>query len=295
MKISNTFWQGLSWVFLVSLAFFSAEALAGGVSCWLRVEARPIQETYFSSIQHQFQAPKASAELVGLMGTTVPDQTAPTPHLDLEGPSPDTRPIQKQSRLTLRGILAGTDGNGLALIDYQGKTRVLSVGQELARMILIEVKTHEIRLLGPGGERVLRLGSEKKRVEPSVESARTSADSLPAANRVKKLPSAGAIMTRRELIQLLDNIEKFAGTFKIEMVHRRGETVGTKVTILDQNHPLARLGIRDGDIIKSLNRNPLNSPDSLTTAFRVLRNSLKLNFEVERGGQTRKVSITLEE
>ena len=74
-----------------------------------------------------------------------------------------------------------------------------------------------------------------------------------------------------------------------------GEIIGMRVAIKDASHPLARLGIQNGDVVKSLNGTPINGPEALSSIYRVLRNTSNLSFEVDRGGTSQKVEITLEE
>ena len=108
--------------------------------------------------------------------------------------------------------------------------------------------------------------------------------------------SDSAILTQRELRNILDNPAEFAGKgFRMKPVLNGGEIVGMRVNIRNASHPLARLGIKDGDIVKSLNGTPLNGPEALSSIYRVLRNTSSLSFDVDRGGSSEKVEITLEE
>ena len=107
---------------------------------------------------------------------------------------------------------------------------------------------------------------------------------------------SGSIMTQRELRAILDNPAQFAGKgFRMKPVLKGGEIIGMRVAIKDASHPLARLGIQNGDVVKSLNGTPINGPEALSSIYRVLRNTSNLSFEVDRGGTSQKVEITLEE
>ena len=68
-----------------------------------------------------------------------------------------------------------------------------------------------------------------------------------------------------------------------------------RVSIRDASHPLARLGVQNGDVVKSLNGTPINGPEALSSIYRVLRNTSNLSFDVDRGGTSQKVEIQLDD
>ena len=100
----------------------------------------------------------------------------------------------------------------------------------------------------------------------------------------------------QELRNILDNPEEFMGQgFQAKPEVANGEVLGMRIRLPDPSHPLARLGIRDGDVVKSLNGTALEGPESVSMVYRVLRNSPTLRFEVGRNGQDETVEVQLEE
>ena len=306
MNVPDSVWRALSWVFVFSLAFFSADATASGIERMLAVDPKPLPAAAAVVVQQNVPAQATPPGLIRLLGTTAPEDV---PIAANDGPSsttvtPSVRPAvpQMASNLKLRGTMAGSGGGGLAMIDLNGKTQVVSVGQEIAGLVLTEVRTHEVFLEGNGQNQILHMDSKNQVVNSrpvaTTNNFNTGQPVVPDANNAvaSAKPGAGAILTQRELRNILNNPQSFAGKgFKLKPMLREGEIVGMLATIPDPGHPLARLGIKSGDVIKSLNGQALKGPENLASIYRVLRNTPNLNFEVERGGQTQKVSITLAE
>ena len=71
------------------------------------------------------------------------------------------------------------------------------------------------------------------------------------------------------------------------------EVVGMLVSGRDPRHPLSRLGIRDGDIVLSINGVSLDGPESLSQVYRIMRTSSTLQFEVIRDNRRQTITKTL--
>ena len=174
-------------------------------------------------------------------------------------------------------------------------------------MILSSVSAYDVTLTAKnGGVQLLQMNSDGP--VSQTPPPRTVATNVQAQPRTQPEPEQtpgetdepsgeeGAILTQRELRNILDNPAQFAGKgFRMKPVLNGGEIVGMRMNIRNTSHPLARLGIQDGDVVKSLNGTPLNGPEALSSIYRVLRNTSSLSFEVDRGGKSEKIEITLEE
>lgn len=307
MNVPDSVWRGLSWVFVFGLAFFSADATASGIERFLAVDPKPLPTTAVVAIQENVPAQATPPGLIRLLGTTAPEDLPPVANNGATGTTvtPSVKPAAAKvpSNLKLRGTMAGTGGGGLAMIDLNGQTQVVSVGQEIAGLVLTQVNTHDVYLEGNGESQILQMDSKNQPVTitpPPTTAATfdTSQPVVPANDPAVDSadPGAGAILTQRELRNILNNPQAFAGQgFKLKPVLREDKIVGMLATIPNASHPMARLGIQSGDIIKSLNGTPLEGPESLSSVYRILRNTPNLNFEVERAGQPEKVSVTLAE
>ncbi len=311
ITIPESLSQGLGWCLLVGLAFYSAESTAALVENRLRVAPKPLVQAAPVAVAAEQGATVPPQGMAKLLATTRPATPAGVqpgtaapgmPGVTAGGVATAASNVPPAS-LKLRGTMAGVGGSGLAMIDVNGETLVVSVGEDIAGMTLAEVNTYSARLEAPGRSQVLEMD-----VATSLPAAVTlptqgvalndpNATPTPQATPgVAATPPSGAILSQTELRNILDNPGQFAGNgFRMKPVMRDGEIVGMRVTMRDASHPLARLGVQDGDIVRSLNGTPLNGPEALSSIYRVLRNTSNLNFDVERGGAPQNVSVTLTE
>jgi len=304
MKLPEPVSQGARWALVVGLAFFSADATAAILQKQLQVPARPLPAAAVGVIQESVPAQAAPPGLVSLLKTTKPEGASEPRATGPNGKTVKAAPKAAPSNMQLRGTMAGPEGSGLAMIDVNGQTQVVSTGEQVAGMKLVSVTPYSVRLEANGQIQILEMDSglvagappQRAKAVPRTQARPNQPDPSATPDEEALDGSNGAILTQRELRNILDNPAEFAGKgFRMKPVLKGGEIVGMRMNIQNPTHPLARLGIKDGDVVKSLNGTPLNGPEALSSIYRVLRNTSSLSFDVDRGGTSEKIEITLEE
>ncbi len=311
IKISEPVSQALSWLLLVGLAFYAADATAAVIDDRLRVPPKALPAVAIGKVQTNVPAQQPPPGMAALLATTVPDAPAggTVSVVRAPGQPPSVTPVASAppSSLKLRGTMAGVGGAGLAMIDINGETQVISVGEQIGGMTLTAVNSYTAQLEGGGRSQLLEMDVVTDLVavtslppQPVDPNATVVPSPSPTPNmedeQAADPAAAGAILSQKELRNILDNPSEFAGKgFRMKPVLREGEIVGMRVSLQDAAHPLARLGVQDGDIVKSLNGTALNGPESLTSIYRVLRNTSSLRFEVERNGSDQAIDVALSE
>lgn len=300
--------QAAKWALVVGLAYFSADATSALIQRQLDTPPKPMPQSSIGPVQENVPAQAPPPGLVNLLKTTQPEgaelQIASGPGSATASVTP--APTKAPSNLQLRGTMAGSGGSGLAMIDVNGQTQVVSAGEQVGGMTLTSVSSYSVTLEANGQVQILEMNAEgpvqansapiQSITPPPVTDPTALPTPDPNATASEAEGAGEAILTTRELRNILDNPAQFAGQgFRMKPVLNGGEIVGMRVSIQDKNHPLARLGIQDGDVVKSLNGTPLNGPEALSSIYRVLRNTSSLSFDVERGGAPQKLDITLEE
>lgn len=302
----------LGWLLLVGIAYFGADTTAAVIEDRLRVAPKPIPAAAVAQMEANALAQAVPPGLNDLLATTQPETPPPVATTSAPGtPSQPAVPAAPPASLKLRGTMAGVGGSGLAMVDVNGETQVVGVGEKLNGLTLVEVGAYSARLEGNGQTHVLEMdvatdipamvtpppvaiADPMMPAASPTPGATPTADGTPSADAT---PAAtGAILSQRELRNILDNPGQFAGKgFRLKPVLREGQIVGMRVTMKDPSHPLARLGIQDGDIVRSLNGQELNGPEALSSIYRLLRNTPSLKFDVERNGQAQAIDVSLSE
>jgi type II secretion system protein C len=303
--------RALGWILLIGIAFYSADTTAAVMEDRLRVAPKPIASAPIAPLEAVVPAQAVPPGLVDLLATTEPDIPVQVAE-GVPGVSVQPAATAPPANLNLRGTMAGVGGSGLAMIDLNGETVVVSVGEEIGGMTLTEVGPYSAVLEGGGRSQILEMdvatdipavtavppvAATDDALVPNPSPSPNGDPTTDATPGVGATPAmAGSILSQRELRNILDNPGQFAGKgFRMKPVLREGEIVGMRVTMKDASHPLARLGVQDGDIVRSLNGQELNGPESLSSIYRVLRNTSSLKFDVERNGQNQSIDVSLSE
>ena len=83
--------------------------------------------------------------------------------------------------------------------------------------------------------------------------------------------------------------------FRMKPFMQDGEIIGMLVNLQGDTHPLYQLGLRDQDIVLSLNGTKLNGPESLSNIYRTLRTTSTLEFKVLRANRRLTITKSLED
>lgn len=311
MTIPDSVSQTLNWLLVVGLAYFAADSACAILENRLGVPPRPLPATATVTLQEEVPAQAPAPGLIALLATTKPEEpeseataAGETPGTNQGTGTPKNPNVESSPKnLRLKGTMAGFGGAGLAMIEFNNETVVVSAGDEIAGYQLISVEPYSVTLESNGHYQILEMDVATDLNAPPVNPKPQSTEEplVPAPEEqdpvdAEPAEEVGGILTQRELRNILDNPEKFAGQgFRMNPVLREGEIIGMQVALPDASHPLARLGLKHGDIVRTLNGQELNGPEALTSIYRVLRNTSSLRFEIERNGQNESIDVALSE
>ncbi len=194
---------------------------------------------------------------------------------------------ETQLNLTLKGVYAPGDGEGVAIIAAGGgPEKVYSVGDEIAGNARISgIFDDRVVLRRNGRAETLRLDL--------ADNGTTSAD----AGGSGVSPDAAAVREARRLRErLLDNPLQLARMVRFQPYRRNGELVGYRIRGRSGDAELlGELGIRPDDVITRINGIPLTDPANGNRALNELRDARMINVTVLRDGSSRQLSIPIGE
>ncbi|MBI3928605.1 MAG: PDZ domain-containing protein [Armatimonadetes bacterium] len=286
------------WILLVVLAFTAADLTAAALDRRLQVPPQPL-ESAPPGIVVKPELPAHVGDLRTALQTSATVQPPPTsPAGDETGDeSPAGEPAPPAlSQLRLKGTVAG-GGLAMAIIESGGETRGVGLGEEVAGYTVIDVGPFSAQLQRDGQVQTLTMEFDSSAASPPPPPVVRNAPVVvpPAATPAPEDIQEAARLSMDALRSMLDNPESYAGKMRLTPVQREGDTYGMLLQFTAGDNPLAKLGLRHGDIVLSLNGKPLRSPEDLNKAYMTLRNSPALTFQVERNGQQVPVTVTLDE
>jgi len=151
--------------------------------------------------------------------------------------------------------------------------RIFASGDHLAG-----VDRHGAILAGAYGRRRLALG-----VPPDQQPALIEAP----------LPPGGIRLSRAAINASLRSPEQLLGESRISPEIRAGRIIGFRIAAVAENTIVKKMGIRAGDIIRSVNGHQLDSLERSARIWEQVKRATEVHMTIERGGATENKSYYL--
>jgi len=197
-------------------------------------------------------------------------------------------------KVTLLGTLVANPAqfsSALILTEGDDRARGYSISDKIADAEIIAIEAKLVRLLRDGNEEILRMDEEGE--APAKAPGTAAADKGKGDDEVTDLGDNKFAISSDTLDKYLNDLEGISRMGRA-LLHRGpdGEFDGYRLSAIRRNTIADKLGIRNGDIIHSVNGTPLNSMSAAMEAFNTMQNEKNFSFEVTRRGQ--KVDMSYE-
>ena len=246
--------------------------------------------------------------------TRVPEPVAEAE--DEEAPAEEWDPSQPlpacDGSVRLVGALVdGVDGNRsfAAVTESSGTARLFRKGMEVdGREILAINPNHvvlrprsggpcELAMFQPERTPPARTPAVRATVTPPRAEARTaqggiSSDAMDEG--ISRVSDTQYTIQRSLVDSLLENQAELMRIVRIIPHQENGRTIGVKLYGIRRNSLLGRLGIQNGDMLRTINGYDMTSPDSALEAYARLRNAQNLTVSLVRRGQPSTMEYTVQ-
>ncbi len=196
-----------------------------------------------------------------------------------------------------------------AIIGVAGKARLYRVGGDIDGSQLLAIGRNRVVLRPQGGApcqlvmftgqpkpsrsggriRIARAGDDKGKKDRagSRSSSRTSGVESAELDRGITRVSDTRFSIERSLVdKLLSNQAELMRAARIIPHQRGGRVVGVKLYGIRRGSLLSRLGLQNGDLLRTINGFDMSSPDKALEAYTKLRSASHLTVAIERRGQS---------
>jgi general secretion pathway protein C len=188
----------------------------------------------------------------------------------------------KDSKITLLAtVVADMPDYSSALISDGGRSsRALGykVGDEVAgegRILTIEQK----KVCLDGGGCICMGGEPRARATEAVAAGDDD------GSGVTKLSDTRFLVDRSFMEKQLGNVEALATQIRAVPKTENGQVVGFRLSAIRKGSTFDKLGIKNGDVVHSVNGNGLTSAESALSLYQGLTNESNFNFEITRRNQ----------
>ena len=182
--------------------------------------------------------------------------------------------------LTLKGTLFTQSLSPLAIIEdaRSGQIVMYELGDDVDGLKIVRIKRGEIILNSSDGEFTLTL--------PGGGISQPVTDMINDEKWYNVIKQGNIITTDRETISgAISRVRDIMRDVKIGPYSADGKKLGIAITRLNEKGILKEIGIKQGDIIETINGLTLNSPYQIFNAYRKLKGKDQLEVKILRSSQ----------
>jgi general secretion pathway protein C len=284
MKLSPRHLILVNLALLALLAYAAASTVSASIAA--RLTAPPVlhlspARAPIAPVPHRPASYYASIHTRDIFNSTKPVVEAP----------PEPPPEVTELRLKLWGVALRTDDLSYCVIEdlTKRKQELFRLGAEVTGGTRVKaIEWDRVILERNGREEFLEIeGPQKGRggapSPPSAARARR-ARSAPAAagGGIRKISEDSYVIERKEVDDALDNMNQLFTQIRAVPHFEGGESTGFRLFAIRQNSLFDRIGLRNGDVIQSVNGTDINDPSKALALFQELRSEGELTVEVVR-------------
>ncbi|MCH7918289.1 MAG: PDZ domain-containing protein [Planctomycetes bacterium] len=211
----------------------------------------------------------------------------------IDTPSQPATSLDQALGITLVGTVTGSDALARAIIrDRQTKQiNIFRVGDSLANAQVVEIRDRAVILLIQGQHRTLPLSVDP--IPSTLQSKQirqtTSPSWKPPAHRKivdvdNRLPPSHTPLTY---------VQEILAKAQLEPHQEDGRIQGIKISQLEAVPVAKRFGLKEGDIIRSVNGQLLTGKQKAFQVFKKARSQATLTLELQRQGKIKELSFNL--
>jgi general secretion pathway protein C len=184
----------------------------------------------------------------------------------------------------------GAEVEGSRIRSIQSDNVVLQTKSGFCRLAMFEVEGAEKRVV-----RATPTREPTKRVRRGPDADRNAGlTDQEIAEGIEKINDTNFNISRSMMNKVLDNAGRLIGIAAVRPKMEGGRSIGMEIRGIRANTLLTKLGIRNGDILESVNGQSLTSTDAALGAYTTLRTADKFNLAIRRGDQSMVLNYNLE-
>jgi general secretion pathway protein C len=195
------------------------------------------------------------------------------------------------------------EGRSFALIMIENKTAIYHIGDELnAGTVLVEVKSDRVFIKRGGKREELLLfvehpGKKRGRTKRPPTRRKTKATKKNAASSqsetIKQVTPDSWVIDRREIDKAMGNLSQLVTQVRIVPNLVDGQAQGFKIFSIRPGSLFAKVGLKNGDVIKEVNGKTLAGIDDAYKAFSTLQGESSIQLNLLRRSQPKTLSYQI--
>lgn len=175
--------------------------------------------------------------------------------------------------------------------DKDSAAKGYSIGHKIQDAEIVAIEDLKVTLKRGDGRMEVLTASDDEGKGPS---AAASSSSEGSAEGVEQLSDNEFVVDRAVIDQYLGDLEGLSKMGRA-LLHRGadGEFDGYRLSAIRRDTIADKLGIKNGDVIHSVNGQPLNSVQNAMGAYQTMQSQNEFEFEITRRGETQKLKYSI--
>ena len=182
--------------------------------------------------------------------------------------------------LALLGTVSGTGGFDLAVIEEKNKKKqgLFREGDAVAAATIIRIMRGMVVLRVDGRDEILKMEEGDQRSE--VGGQRPEGRGVKNVIKVKKA----------DIDDAFKNMGEILAQVRIRPYFSSGKPDGFMVSRIKPESIFQKMGMQNGDIIQSVNDQPIKSPDDMMKLYKGLKSGSEIMLNIKRKGRQEELS-----
>lgn len=194
------------------------------------------------------------------------------------------RPIAELG-LILKGTIAGPKEIARAIIESKNEQKIYKINDEIMGATLLAIFRNKVIMNVNGQEQMLVM-------EESPSGSKSPGVSGPVSP--SRMPRGlGPMGASSGMTSVMKNLDQYIGKARVIPYFKGGEPYGFRVSNLGSDAMVYELGVRAGDVIRSVNGTPIRTPEDAFKVYQQYQNESSVQIELERNGQPVSVNVPI--
>jgi general secretion pathway protein C len=214
-------------------------------------------------------------------------------------PPPPEAPVATPLKLKLWGVAVHDDSRrSYSIIEDLGarKQGVYAINAPVPGGATVKaIEWDKVILNHNGKEEVLELASKSPLgLPPKPNPAAAAPPPGPTGNGIQATSETEFIVPRSEVDSALENMSQLFTQIRAVPHFEGGQSIGFRLFAIRRGSLFDKIGLKNGDIITSINGNPMNDPSKAVGLLQELRDARNLDVDILRNQQPSKLQYTIQ-
>lgn len=191
--------------------------------------------------------------------------------------------IQNLSKYDLKAIYFTSSTKGWIIVEEKGQNAsyILTLGEQIDGYVLSTLFKDYV--IFQKNKKDYKLEIAEKEL---VNFEQTKTEEFKAKDN-------GAVISRSYLNSYITNVDKIWNSISIKEIKNADKITGFQIEKITPNTVFSKLGLKDGDVIKSINNRALDSYAEALNVYNNIGNTMNLNIEILRNNETMELNYEI--